>query len=597
MPINFVTHPGVSVTAACFGNKTYSAVAAGRCISNLLAAQYRRFVLDFYWDASARQFSLCPVELPKSARATTRILLTTSAVTSAHISSVKLTRPTTRLEQGRQQGTSTSFPAPANATVNATSTSTSAQIPVATVIGSSGETLFSLGSYQCSQNLDIQNFSPLILEYLQNTSDTIHARLLWLEFNLHAAASADTPDDPAKAPPNSALPSEGQLVGQEINKTMQAYIYTPPELASERINLNESWYHGSPSFSTEPGYYITQKQVDGTISTPDGWPTEEYVQIEKVKRVLLGWGSIDPQMANYNFAGDSDMIFPKGYLSEQRPIETNSAGQVTSGCLFDPSVTNVPLVNSSWALSSFNLNAPLSALVNNLTACGISPVLNETLDDTSADRNANLYVPFPQSAIWNWARGEPRNNSVPGFDDDYPQSEFRCALMDTSSAYVGHWRVEDCPNKYRAACRTDNQPYEWALSGSEVSFYDAPYACPEDSSFSAPRTGLENHYLYHSVLSSRDSIDTTEQAKGIWINFNSLDTATCWVTSGPNGTCPYYVDERAKQSRQILVPTIGAVIVFVLTALTIFVKCNVNRRNSRTRRRGDGGWDYEGVPS
>jgi len=60
VPINFVTHPGVSVTAACFGNRTYSAIAAGKCISNLLAAQYRQLVLDIYWDASARQFSLCP---------------------------------------------------------------------------------------------------------------------------------------------------------------------------------------------------------------------------------------------------------------------------------------------------------------------------------------------------------------------------------------------------------------------------------------------------------------------------------------------------------------------------------------------------------
>jgi hypothetical protein len=130
-----------------------------------------------------------------------------------------------------------------------------------------------------------------------------------------------------------------------------------------------------------------------------------------------------------------------------------------------------------------------------------------------------------------------------------------------------------------------------------VSFYDAPYSCPDNSTFSPPRTGLENRYLYHSVLSSGVKINTAEEATGIWINLNSLDIATCWVATGPNGTCPYYVDESAEQSRQVLVPTIGAIIAFLLTALTIFVKCNANRRNSRTRRRGDGGWDYEGVPS
>lgn len=598
VPINFVTHPGVSVTAACFGNGTYSAIAAGKCISNLLAAQYRRLVLDIYWDASARQFSLCPVQLPNSAGATTTILPTTSVLSSPYISSVQLTQSTTHPEAGRpRQATSAPLYASFNATTNSPSTSTSSQIPVETLIGPSGEMLFSLGSYQCSQNLEVQNVSPLMLEYLQTTSDTIHARLLWIEWNLHAAASVDAPDDPAEAPPNSALPSGDQLIGQDMNSTLRAYMYTPSQLASDRSNLNESWYHDFSAYFPEPGYYSTQKEADGTISTPDGWPTEAYIQLTKLMRVLLSWGTVDPQMANYNFSGDSRLIFPQGYLSQSQQIHANAEGQVTSGCFFDSSATSVSQVNSSWATSSLDQNAPLPALINNLTACGISPVLNETLENASADRNATSYIVFLQSAAWNWAAGEPRNNSVPGFDDDYPQTEFRCALMDTSSAYVGHWRVENCPVKYYAACRIKNQPYQWALSSNEVSFHDAPYSCPNNSNFSAPRTGLENHYLYQYVLSSPDSINTAEEAKGIWINLNSLDIATCWVTTGPNGTCPYYIDESSQQSRQILVPTIAAIIVFVLTALTIFVKCNANRRNSRTRKRGSGGWDYEGVPS
>jgi hypothetical protein len=462
---------------------------------------------------------------------------------------------------------------------------------------SSGETLFSLGSYQCSQNLDIQSLSPLMLSYLQNTSDTINARLLWLEFNLHAAASVDAPDDPPKAPPNGALPTGAQLVGQAMNSTMRAYIYTPPDLASDRSDLNESWYHSPFIEYPDPGYYSTQKLANGMIATPDGWPTEGYIQLTKLMRVLLGWGTVDPQMANYNFADDAGTVFPQGYISESIPIQADSVGQVTSGCFFDASVTAVSQVNSSWALTSFNQNAPVPALANNLTACGISPILNVTLANTSADSNAASYISFSQSTVWNWAPGEPQDNSVSSFDEDYPQSEFRCALMDISPAYVGHWRVEDCPNTYRAACRIDNQPYEWVLSRNEVSFYDAPHSCPEDSTFSAPRTGLENQYLYHIVLSSGDRLATSEEAKGVWLNFNSLDTAKCWVATGPNGTCPYYVNESAKQTRQVLIPTIGAIIAFVLTALTVFVKCNVNRRNSRTRRRGDGGWDYEGVPA
>jgi len=57
------------------------------------------------------------------------------------------------------------------------------------------------------------------------------------------------------------------------------------------------------------------------------------------------------------------------------------------------------------------------------------------------------------------------------------------------------------------------------------------------------------------------------------------------------------VDPKNQQRREVLIPTIAAIIVLLLTALTLFVKCNVNRRMSRRRKRGEGGWDYEGVPS
>jgi hypothetical protein len=48
----------------------------------------------------------------------------------------------------------------------------------------------------------------------------------------------------------------------------------------------------------------------------------------------------------------------------------------------------------------------------------------------------------------------------------------------------------------------------------------------------------------------------------------------------------------------VVIPTVAGVIVFLLAILTITVKCAANRQNTRRRRkRGEGGWDYEGVPS
>jgi hypothetical protein len=93
-------------------------------------------------------------------------------------------------------------------------------------------------------------------------------------------------------------------------------------------------------------------------------------------------------------------------------------------------------------------------------------------------------------------------------------------------------------------------------------------------------------------LSSSDG-----ESSGIWANFNSLDVQACWVTGGPNATCPYYEDEDADERRQIVIPTVAAIIVLIITALTLFVKCNANRRNSRRKKRVIEGWEYEGVPS
>jgi hypothetical protein len=48
------------------------------------------------------------------------------------------------------------------------------------------------------------------------------------------------------------------------------------------------------------------------------------------------------------------------------------------------------------------------------------------------------------------------------------------------------------------------------------------------------------------------------------------------------------------------VPTVAAVIVFVIAVLMVFVKCAANRQSytrARRRKTSDEGGDYEGVPS
>jgi len=49
VPINFVTVPGVSFSAACFPAMRFEDHNSGECLSNLLAVGFRRFEIDLYW--------------------------------------------------------------------------------------------------------------------------------------------------------------------------------------------------------------------------------------------------------------------------------------------------------------------------------------------------------------------------------------------------------------------------------------------------------------------------------------------------------------------------------------------------------------------
>jgi hypothetical protein len=125
--------------------------------------------------------------------------------------------------------------------------------------------------------------------------------------------------------------------------------------------------------------------------------------------------------------------------------------------------------------------------------------------------------------------------------------------------------------------------------------------CPPGSTFAVPRTGLENTYLYRHLLSLPETkIDlgsTDPILREVFVNFNSMDVTSCWVSGGYGATCPYASDPQQLERRTVLVAAIAGIIVLIITALTFFVKCNANRRNSRRRKRVIGGWEYEGVPS
>ncbi|TKA74637.1 hypothetical protein B0A55_05965 [Friedmanniomyces simplex] len=390
----------------------------------------------------------------------------------------------------------------------------------------------------------------------------------------------------------SALPRQSDLLSSIISSNNSIYLYTPTELAAERADLNSTgdWSSSRSDYQPDTAYFTVTVNKDQQ-STSDGWPSEGYVELRKAKRLLAGYGRVDPQMTGYNFSGDAPYIFPPGYLQAAPQVET-AGGAVTGGCFFQPGEDSISATNSSWSISTIDTTTQQSnilALVANLTSCGISPLLNRTLNNTDAAADYAPYQAYAYAANWAWSADEPRNSSV----SSSTSVQYSCAALNSTS---GRWQASDCAQLHYGACRVGQTPYKWQISGQKGHYTNVNDGCPENTTFAVPRTALENTYLVAAWRDYRAGIYDDDDPM-LWLNFNDLSTDACWVR-GQNGSCPYLTSQSHLQGRQILVPTVAAILVFVLAALTIFVKCAANRQSSRSkRRRVDDGWDYEGVPS
>lgn len=617
MPIDYVTTPGVGLTAACFSDNVYEDVAAQKCFSNLLAVGFRKFILDLYWDTSRQTWSLCPVELSGTASSPENptSLTTSSSSISASASLTYATLANSDKDRKvRDAATSTSESTPRtvmigprqNVDTTSTSTAPTSLTSTTSVAINSTEisatstasptstempgdrTLYEIGPYSCTSQIGLTNFTNVFYGHLKDTENSLNATFESLIINIHAAAPYDDPTASPQAPGASRLPSTGNYISQLLNSTLSSYIFTPSLLDYQRANLNATWYSVNSNYRPLTVYLQPEAYSNGDLYTIAGWPSESFIELQRALRFVAGIGSVDPQMLGYNFSQDADTLFPQGALSSTRDVSLASDGQVSSGCLYQNTITSFSALNTSWATSpNLASAADLAATflsASNITSCGISPILNETLG-TTANINSTYYFEYIMNTIWSWADNEPSDTAA----DD---TQFSCAVVNSTNA--GKWQVGYCGDRHYGACRTGDSPYNWTITNQNGNYAQMDDACGDDY-FSVPRTALENDYL-------RMAIDTWHTSTGnhdatlFWINFNDNDVTSCWV-SGVNSTCPY-VEKRSDATRTVVVPTVAGVIVVTLALLLIFVKCAGNRQTSKKRRRrGESGWDYEGVPS
>lgn len=594
----------MSLTPACFQNNYYEHNAFKKCFSNLLAVGFRRFTVDVYWDALQSVWSLCPVELPPSSSEETETIPIVSGptlTTSTDILRARIPSSTTApLGDGLGLKRRQDRPSSASSVSSVAATSITAASNKPTVISfpvADGPPLMQLGSYSCTTMMNLGLLTGLFEDFLGVTSTTTSAAITMLTLNVHAASSWLDPDAPAPPLSQPQLPISGHLLSDVIKGNLSALTYTPAILENQRADLSHSWFDVEWENRPGGGYYDFSEAVNNNSYTSSGWPTETYMEFRRLYRLIVSYGTIDSQMKLYNIGTDLNFIFPPGSISNYRDTSFETTGQLASGCFFEASENTITSeTNASWAISTVpslglkadvDIQVPIPSVAN-LTSCGITALLNETLANTTADKNPLPYAAFLRSTLWSWAPGEPQNAT----SQQSGSLGNRCSVMSTTS-YAGRWRTVDCGNRLQAACHDPARPYYWELSSATTDYKNAEFACPSPLIFDVPHTALENAHLLAAMRSRPTRAD-----EPVYIDINSLDVPNCWVI-GLNGTCPYTQSIDTNRMRIVIVPTIAAVIIFVLAALTFFIKCAANRRDNKRgrRRRMVGGWEYEGVPS
>jgi hypothetical protein len=116
--------------------------------------------------------------------------------------------------------------------------------------------LVSIGPWVCTTTINLSILTSQLLNYIQDTQNTLQAHIMYVIINLHAVASDSTPTSPAPSP--TILPQPSNLIGSLLAANFSSFLYTPTNLRNDRANLNSTWYTVPSLNRPADGYYETQ---------------------------------------------------------------------------------------------------------------------------------------------------------------------------------------------------------------------------------------------------------------------------------------------------------------------------------------------------
>ncbi|ODQ66630.1 hypothetical protein NADFUDRAFT_82392 [Nadsonia fulvescens var. elongata DSM 6958] len=452
----------------------------------------------------------------------------------------------------------------------------------------------SMGKVVCDNNITLIDILSEVSSYISVTDTDLETNIIQLHFNLHSLNSTLTPSKsenitsttktslPSILSPSSNIytdfidPFQSLILALENN--LPDRIYTPEDLYSDR----------------QDGFLTYNSSGLSDV----GYPLQHHFLIEAKKRVLA-YLNVGDTFANSSYHNTEETA--KIFFNSPSNFSTKNIDDTTWECL-SLSPGFLSSVNSTGALSWRTVSdSPLDSFtynqVNLLSCCGLSPLLNHS------PSNITDLIPLVSNSLWSWAPGEPascqttfnnnyKNTSISGENTNI--SAYNCAILNSSG-----WNVENCYKEHYPLCRKGELAYEWIVGTQKVNYFNAENSCPDGTSFSIPRTALQNMAAKISIMNTAKE-NNDDKGLPVWIDMNSISVSDCWVSGGTSAICPYRVISRNRDALVLLTVT-GAVIFvilligFLLNLDKVPIKKNRHKWRKLINKFSEN--EYEGVPS
>ncbi|GAV47642.1 hypothetical protein ZYGR_0H04880 [Zygosaccharomyces rouxii] len=311
-----------------------------------------------------------------------------------------------------------------------------------------------------------------------------------------------------------------------------------------------------------------------------GWPILGSFLYDKKRRVILMevTNHLVYQNTPYIFNGSSILHLDEGNATLGIPTTVDQ-------------IQNLSSISWKFLEASFTTTD-----IKQYVDIGYNPVIT---NEYSVGDFGDIYQLLNLTILWSWKPDQPKTIQSSDSAREHQLIAYNCAALHyTSANFSASWDVENCYAIHKGLCKHRFNDYIWVISKGHDNYFGfdshSESKCPEDYYFSLPKTPLEQLAItqYLRNTSSEDAL--------FWIDMNSVSVNDCWVTGGPDATCPYQRSVSKRNFVAMLTPVTvcSFVILCVVFYLNVLhVPIHNNRKSWRRIITEVSKWEVDGVPS